>query len=104
MQLVCDYYKDIDAIHNTKDLRIEFGTRAKSISLNVPASGVATEDKSWTITPLSHPQVLYMIIIMCEIYHIVNLVLYYIADNEGRCGPLQERHKYPIMSADSQVP
>ena len=47
----------MNAIVNTKDLRVEF--RANSISLDVPPSGVTTEDDSWTIAPMGHPEVYY---------------------------------------------
>ena len=54
LQLVGDYYKSQDAVLG-HDQRVEF--LSDCICLDVPASGVTTEDQSWKIRPLSHPEV-----------------------------------------------
>ena len=54
VQLICDYYLSQNATFG-HDQRVEF--KSDSISLDIPASGVTTNDQSWTITPASHPEV-----------------------------------------------
>ena len=54
MQILGDYLKTQETVHG-HDQQVEF--ESESICLDVPHAGVTTEDQSWTITPLHHPEV-----------------------------------------------